>query len=321
MNEELRGTDDAPSTVVRDRTSVPVARAGLPTDQRDGGAATLSGFATSLERAIPILRVATGKVLSEQSAGGTDVWAVDFSPAGIASVAVTPPVASVGGATGPQPRTFAIRPLVNALVARKVDGLEELDPDTGHLTGDETRDFQGVDLEIWAQGALADFDLLLSAAYVPGAYVINAAALAKILAAKKALAAAVAQGLDYVLDGQAGSADKRTRAIEALRQRLLISLSRGYATAAVLQYDTTIASPWATGVARLPMIPTVSFQSSDPALTTASIANGKVPLAQGPRCEPPRQRARRGEARGAADDARREPLGDRVQRGPGDRRL
>jgi hypothetical protein len=282
VNEELRGTAAKPAAAVRARTAVPAARQGLPQDRADGGAVTLDGFATALEAAVPPVRVATGKVLGERNEGpDTDVWAVVFSDARIGAVTVTPPV-TLPGVTGAQPRTFALRPLVNALVARSEVELRALDTSTGELTGSETLSFQGVDLEVWARAFLADLDLVLSVLYTPGAYVLNRTALQAIVTAKKTLAAAVAGGLDHVLQAEPGApAAKRDAAQETLRQLLLVSLSRGYRASAVLQYDTRTRTPWSTEYARFAGASDITFPLQDPRLDLASVSNGKVSLRDG----------------------------------------
>lgn len=255
------------ATAMRDRTAVPAARpAG------DRGERSLASFAAAVEKAVPVLRVATGQVLDAD----TDVWAVVFGDAGIAKVAVTPPLTIEGTA---QPRTFAIRPLSTTLIARNEVFTQAFDVATGTLTGGEKRNYQGIDLDVWARGFLADVELVLSAAYARGAYSLNRPALDAIVEAKKTLAGAVAHGLDDVLDGFPAPAAKRAAAVETLRQQLLVSLTRGYDTSAVVQYDTDVASPWESTYARLAGNPVVTFGDSD--VRNATVSNGKVSLTKG----------------------------------------
>lgn len=285
-DDELAGTEENPSGVVRARTAVAAARQGMSTDQPDGGATTLVGFAEQLQTAIPALRVATGKTLAEETAGasGTDVWAVDFSASGIASVTVTPPLASVAGTTGPQPRSFALRPLSTVLVARQNVDIALLDPATGLLTGSKTANYQGIDLEVWARSFLTDIEHVLSATYVTGAYSVRSSALETIIAAKQTLAGAVARGLDYVLVGGEGDDPtdaNRASAIETLRQALLVSLAQGYRTAAVIQYATSASTSFDKPVARLSGVPVATLSSADPKLKAATLSNGKIALKTG----------------------------------------
>lgn len=278
VDPDLRGTREDPDAAVVDRTAVPVTRTP---DAAQGGAMTLAAFAASLEAALPALRVATGQVLAErQRAGGTDVWAVVFGPGGVERVAVSAPL-TVPGTSGLQPRTFALRPLATTLLARSGVETQLLDPATGELTGQETRSYQGIDLEVWARTFLADVELVLSPAYVTGAYAANRPALDDVIAAKKDLAGAVARGLDAVLEGDRPGDDQRRSAVEALTQQLLVSLARGYDTSAVLQYDAEVASPWDGTYARLSGTPVPTFASADPALQTATVSSGKVSLVAG----------------------------------------
>jgi hypothetical protein len=222
------------------------------TKNADPGAASLAAFASELEKALPALRIATGKVLSEaESAQPGEVWAVVFGNQGIESVAVTPPLDFLGQAN-PQPVTFALRPLSTTLAASPPIQLRPFVSASGDLGPAEPRAFQGVDLETWATTFLADVEGLLSWKLAPGAYRINRTALASIVAAKKRLAAAVATGLATVLEIKpAIGKDARDSAVATLKQALLASLSQGYATAAVLQYDAAVAGPWRSDSARL----------------------------------------------------------------------
>jgi len=262
-----------------------VVPAGRSADAAHGGPLSLAAFAAQVQAAVPVLRVATGQVLAEESDPiGTDVWAMVFDHDAVSRVRVYPPLTLPGVAT-PQPRTFALRPLANTLIARQGVFTQGFDVATGTLVGGDTRSYSGIDLEVWARSFLADTELLLSPAYVRGAYGLNRPALDSIAEDKKALAAAVAAGLDYVLAGEApaGVSDtKRAAAVEALRQRLLVSLTQGYDTSAVIQYDTDVVSSWATPYARLSGNPVVTFASTDERLKTASITNAKVSLATGP---------------------------------------
>ncbi|MGW0765444.1 LysM peptidoglycan-binding domain-containing protein [Streptomyces sp. NPDC002676] len=262
------------ATATREATAVP---AGRSTDPAQNDALTLAAFAEQLQRAVPVLRLATAPGRTSD----TDVWAVVFGTGGIESVSIQPPLEVAGTL---QPRTFAIRPLTTTLIARQHVYTPGFDVRTGLLTEGQTRDYQGIDLELWAQGFLADVELLLSAAYVQGEYELGRNVLDDIIGIKKTLAGAVAAGLDYVLAGEApdaGSDPKRAAAVEQLRQELLVSLTRGYATSAVIQYDTSAASPWADQYARLSGNPVVGYENVPAHLRTATVSNGKVPLADG----------------------------------------
>lgn len=267
-------------TATLDRTAVPAARSA---DGQQDEVMSLAGFAARVQAAIPVLRLATGRMLTEQGADrATDVWAVVFDRGAVARVVVDPPL-TVAGVGGPQPRTFALRPLANSLIARADVVTKGFDVATGKLTPGQTRNYEGVDLEVWAAGLLADVELVLSAAYARGAYALNRPALDGIVKAKKILAGAVAHGLDYVLapKRRPGPDPKRAAAIEALRQQLLVSLSRSYEASAVIQYDTHVTSSWSTTWARLSGSPQVALELTDERLKTASVSGGKVSLATG----------------------------------------
>ena len=265
------------STATHALTTIPAAR---PANDTEAGTRSLAAFADTLQAAVPVLRVATGQALGAD----TDIWAVVFGPGGIAEVSMAPPVVSGNPLHGPQPRTFALRPLATTLVARSKVVTRQLDLATGELSPDGApRDFQGIDLEVWARTVLVDLELLLSAPYARGAFTLDRAALDRIVRAKHALAGAVAEGLDYVLAGEApaapGSDPKRSAAIETLRQQLLESLVRGYDTDAVIQYDTLIDSPWTSTYARVVGNPVVTSNAADAA--TATVSSGKVSLTSG----------------------------------------
>ncbi|MCX4695674.1 hypothetical protein [Streptomyces sp. NBC_01408] len=262
------------ATATRDRTAVPAARGADPAQD---GALTLAAFAEQVQRAVPVLRLATAPGRTSD----TDVWAVVFDADGIERVRIEPPCEIAGTR---QPRAFALRPLSTTLMARRHVTTFGFDVQTGELTEGQVSDYQGIDLEVWARAFLADVELLLSAAYVQGAYALRRDVLDGITGIKKTLAAAVAEGLDYVLAGDApdaGPDHKRAAAVERLRQELLVSLTRGYATSAVVQYDTSASSPWAAPYARLSGNPVVDYQDVPAHLRTATVSNGKVSLVDG----------------------------------------
>ncbi|QDX26142.1 hypothetical protein FPZ54_08980 [Sphingomonas suaedae] len=283
VDPSLAGTLENPSGAVRARTAVAASRTGSPSEQPDGGATTLTGFADQLQQAIPALRVATGKTLAEEQQGsaGTDVWAVDFSSTGIAQVSVTPPVASVPGTSGPQPRSYALRPLSTVLVARQDVEIATLDPATGLLSGTLTANYQGIDLELWARSFLTDVEHVLTATYVAGGYAVRSSALQRIIEAKKTLAGAISRGLDAVLVGQGGDDSQRDSAAETLRQSLLVSLTQGYRTAAVMQYATSATTSFTGPAARFSGVPVATLSSEDPELKAATLSNGKISLENG----------------------------------------
>lgn len=290
VDEAFRGPEDSPGSAVRDSTAVAARRSSMPERQEDG-AITLDVFADLLEAAIAGLRVATGKVLSaERAADPTDVWAVSFvDPGGITKVRLRPP-ATVEGAPGAQPRSFALRPLSNVLESRAGLHIRRFDPATGGYGATVTLDYQGIDLEVWARMFLADLDLFFTAPYAAPAYRIARTGLETALAAKGDLAGAVADGLSPVLEGDQGGEIGSVNwgaAREALRQQLLVTLSRAYAAAAIIQFEAVVEAPAAAASARLSgagRILDLRGDSADAGAETsrkAALSNAKTPLGTG----------------------------------------
>lgn len=274
----LRGSEAEPAPAVRDRSALPPLPAAADDSSR---ALALERFATELRTAIPVLRAATGKVLSEQrEANPADVWAMAFGAGYVEEVRVAPRAQA-----GTMPEYFALRPLTNSLVSRKDVGIAPLVD--GTLATPVPMNFQGIDMETWAARFLADVDLFLSAPYAAGVYrTAKRASLEKALAAKRELAGAIVRGLDYVLDlGQPDPnvvdppADWRS-ASESLRQRLLVGLADGYTTDVVVQYGTQVKSPWKTDWARLSGAGRLPGDPSGEQRRTA-VSSAKTSLAEG----------------------------------------
>jgi hypothetical protein len=288
VDPAFRGPPDTPASAVGAVSAVAARRSIGPTDSEDG-AVTLNGFAADLEAAIPGLRVATGKVLSaERAADPTDVWAVSFIDGnGIGQVTLAPP-STVPGIDGLQPRSFALRPLSNVLESRTGVAIRLLDPVTGLYGETETRDYQGIDLEAWARDFLADLDLFYSAPYAAPAYRTARAALGVAIGAKADLAGAVADGLSPVLDidedAEIGGINW-TAAREALRQELLVRLSRAYGIAAVIQFQADVAALADTANARLSgtgrILALDAAEGDNQTWRKAQLSTAKTPLAAG----------------------------------------
>jgi hypothetical protein len=250
--------DDGP--VTRDRTAL--APSAVPGKDR---ALALEGFARECQRAVPALRVATGKVAGDEE---TDVWAVVFAAGQIGKVAISPPAAVPGKEAIPQ--YYALAPLDNSLVSRAGVTVSPLKED-GTLGDPELTDYQGIDLETWARRLLADVDLFVSGPYASALYQTpQRQRLEAVLEAKGKLADAIVEGLDYVLElGQPAEPARQDpqppdwlAAGETLRQRLLTGLATGYGTGAVMQYRAEVTSPWPgeetrlAGAGKLPSDPT-----------------------------------------------------------------
>lgn len=272
VDPQLRGTEDNPTAAVVDRSNLPVARTP---SQSAGNALSLQAFATRLQAAIPGLRAAAGRGAAP---GTSDVWAVDFGTGGLSSVQISPTI-SLPHVTAKQPRCYALRPLSAALVSRAGVAISRFDPADGKLHPDGTRDYQGIDLEPWAQTFLSDVDLFCSAPYATGAKRANALQLTRFLQGKEKLAGAISAGLDIVTESSGTVPDlARAQAVETLRQQLLGSLLTGYGVDAIAQFDGTIVSPWTTEYARLSGSATIA---QDPVLGDLTVGSAKISLQSG----------------------------------------
>jgi len=262
--------------------------ASIPAVSRDNGTGedaylALQQFARDVKAAIPILRISTGKVLADdREQTSTDIWGIAFGSKYIENVTIQP---GVTAGSEKIPQYFALRPLDNALVARNAVKIKPLEAD-GKLGVQQLTDFQGVDMETWAQRFLTDVDLFVSAPYAAAAYQTpKRQTLESVLESKQSLAAGIAAGLDYILNfGQPDPSRETppppdwTTAVEALRQRLLVSLSAGYNVDAVVQYNATVASPWTREYANFSG---PGKLADDPVLNQmrTTLSNAKTPLA------------------------------------------
>lgn len=277
VHPAFRGTAQMPSPVVRAVSPIAATRSAAPERQEDG-AYTLDLLAAELEAAIPGLKLATGRVLSaERDPAPTDIWAVSFvDPGGITTVDIAPAV-EVAGAEGLQPLSFALRPLSNALESKAGVEVRTLDPATGQWGNVEVRDYQGIDMEVWARAWLAGLDLLCTAPYSAPAYKVAPTALADLLAAKKLLACAVADGLSPIFAEQEASGGTIggpawQSAREVLHERLLARLSQAYDTTAILQFPATVVSPSTADAAKL--VGAAKLRPLDAGLSTRVTAAG-----------------------------------------------
>lgn len=256
VDPAFRGSEEAPGPAVRAASAVAAARSAAPERQEDG-AYSLDVLAAALEAAIPNLKLATGRVLSaERDPAPTDIWAVSFlETGGIAEVTIEPR-ATVPGVEGKQPLSFALRPLSNTLESKSGVEIKALDPATGQWGPSQVYDYQGIDLEVWARSWMSGMDLICTAPYAAPAYRVAAPPLARLLAAKKLLACAIADGLSPILAIQESSGgtiggDAWKAAREVIYQRLLAALGPAYDTTAILQFGATVVSPPAAASSRL----------------------------------------------------------------------
>lgn len=147
---DLVDTDFKGTATESDRSAIPP----IPSttfDHKDDGYLKLQQFASDLQDAIPSLKVATGKILSEErKVNPTDVWCVAFGQGYVESVAIKPGVAITKNKQQVYiPQYYALRPLANSLVSQKGIEIQPLQQD-GTLGTAVPTDFQGIDMESWA---------------------------------------------------------------------------------------------------------------------------------------------------------------------------
>jgi len=230
-------------------SQVSVVETAIPAPPRQSGTGstasrTFDDFVAEFEKALPDLRLASGKITGSTS----DLWCVDFQtktpdPSGIASVVF------YGGTAAGLPRFFALKPLYSHLVSRpgvlicalKDDGIM----DTEHPV---PVNYQGIDVELWAERFLADFDRFLSGPYASAIYSKHPASrdnLDAIITAKKELIPGIAAGLASVLDVQDTElAAGQDAAKNTLQQQLGVNLLKAYETSVAIQYDVKVDSAW-----------------------------------------------------------------------------
>lgn len=207
-------------------------------------AETLAGFANMVAQAIPGLQVAAGGC---GDPGNADLFALSFvAGVGISQVSVTPPAPTLAG-FGKQPYSFALRPLYSQVQSADAVAVAPLNPATGQLEAAKSGNYQGVNVEDWAVIWLSGLDLMATAPYATAAYLTNAVALGRLLAAKQQLVEAVANGLGVVLADQAAAAGVGSAAWNAaravFRQRLRGGLKAAFEGGGVLQYQTAVTAP------------------------------------------------------------------------------
>lgn len=220
-------------------------------------------FATSLETALPQLRVCAGKV-DPLAAGRTHLYAVAFGDGGLAKTEVSTPASF-----------FALRPLYPQPVSRSAVAIRRY----GSTDPAVPTEIRNADVETWARGFLADVGTFLEPDYALMIYDLPSSPLPAVLTTKAQLASAIAAGVENLFDDSASPA--RTAARNKLEQQLLGSLGSAWAMSVMLQYDvTTAAAPGQTNV-RLPIIPqlTTPGKGLAPGESHASIAGDAIDFA------------------------------------------
>jgi len=207
-----------------------------------GSPASYTAFAQALQDAYGgRLRVGSGKADAAAGPARARLYVVRFEAPGAAPG--VPAIREV--ALRDQPSFYALPPLCRELLSRSADvriyqsGAE--DPLAGPA---QTLAFRAVDAQAWAGEFLSAVDLVLSTAYAAGAFSVTrgedgaSTAFDGLVAAKKTLAQEIAAELAPVVP-ETPAADPAS-AQEALRQRLDVSLTAGWATAAVIQLPSQV---------------------------------------------------------------------------------
>ena len=200
-------------------------------------------FAKDMKAAFPALRLGTAKVEGETS----DLWCVDFTQTGIKKVTLKGGSKfEISGQQTPQPRYISLKPLCNSLVFRTDVPIKPLTA-TGGLGSATAKNYQGIDVEIWAERFLGDVDRILSGGYATALYenTTMQASLKNIIGYKASLTTRIANRLDYLLDiDHTGGAKPLESAISAMEQQLAVNLSKAFDTSVLIQYDSVVESAW-----------------------------------------------------------------------------
>ncbi|MFL9841856.1 LysM peptidoglycan-binding domain-containing protein [Sphingomonas sp. ST-64] len=230
---------EGPDPIATVETPLSPLRLAADPDAAEQGTASLRPFIARLEKALPNLRIATGRTEAEPA---TELWALSNAGGGLEMVDVRPRC-DVPGLGASQPRSYALRPLDTTLKDRAQVSVRALKPD-GTLEEAQPRDYHAIDLDLWATSFLADVERLLAHDMATAAYRVEPDALDAIIDTKRRLAQAIPKGLSPILAGIDCPDDAIAAGRKALRQMLLGSLSDGYAAAALIQFDSEVAAPW-----------------------------------------------------------------------------
>ncbi|HEX8904163.1 MAG TPA: LysM domain-containing protein [Longimicrobiaceae bacterium] len=220
----------------------PVARRTTPvTAYTSGVPASYTAFAQALQDAYGgALRVGAGKA---EVTGGTQrarLYVVRFeAPGGDPAVHAIRRVAIEN-----EPSFYALPPLCRELLSRSAQVRPYVSGGDPPFGAAQTLEFRAVDAQAWAAEMLAAIDLALSTAYAAGAFYVTrgqdgtSAAFDGLVGAKKTLAEKISAQLAAIVP-QSAKADPAS-AREAMRQRLDVSLTGGWSTAAVVQVPSEV---------------------------------------------------------------------------------
>jgi hypothetical protein len=281
------GLTDTTQVMARTSTRVPPPADAAAGSQPTDTPVSLEQFASEAETVLVTdawqLRVGTSA--AAPSAGGVDgqsLWAVRMA---------TQPGQGLGYDIGRGASFYAPKPLAVALrngpasIGTYATG-KPFQPATEQLT------FAGVDMNAWAQQALAAIDAFLTPTYASPALLVDQLLvtdepekngyLAKILAHKEKLASAIARTVKPVLESSLDDPASCAAASDKLEQALLSELSAAYTVTAVTVFPVTAAKarqPLAPGVVSPPRF--YGQPEGKPATNTVALTeNGTPPAGQ-----------------------------------------
>ena len=145
---------------------------------------------------------------------------------------------------------FAPKPLNNSPISRKNVRVYNYDPQTG-IDEQNMKDvsFTNIDLDIWAQHCLEAIDLFLSPHFIIPAYIVDKLKgknyVDEIIKIKHELAEVIAKKIDSILMNP--EYIENSKAVEKLKQQLLIKLSNAYSISAISQIKVDINSNYHEG--------------------------------------------------------------------------
>jgi hypothetical protein len=252
----------------------------------DPNALSLDAFATSVETALPGVRVATGEGANENDdTSRRTLWVVNFTNPRGPGIAYTFEDATTL-------RSFAIPPLSTSLASGTVPVTPYVSG-TG-LSGDPLPVvFAGTDLDVWGATFLSAMDLVLSPVYAVPAQEGSLTDFDTIVEAKRTLATSIAGRVQYILDGggpgEYGATDpRRDAAIAAMQEALLVALGSAYSIESVVQAAVDVVSPYADAVTapRLSGRATLTQPGAKTPVKNASLSTAKVPVAAASAADP-----------------------------------
>lgn len=238
--------------------AIKTATTVIPPDLYNGATAdktALSIFASNLEGALPVMKVAVGTAGSNASpkaaldiaeAGAKDIWLVRFA---------TATETGIGFTVAPSPVSFGIKPLSTTLISRPDETHTRPVPlrpyTTGKYLGNEKAEnkvLSGVDIEVMARTFISAMDTFLSAQNSTQAWKVQQSGTSDYLKApfqvveqaKRSISKAVSDAqLTNILQG--ASLTGLPSAQQAMEQQMLVLMGNMYTAEAVVQTAVTVS--------------------------------------------------------------------------------